>query len=344
MGFLRFFLALCVIFSHAGSGIVLAVGHNIKIPMFGIGGREAVGIFYIISGFYMAMIITEKYGNSLRHFYASRFLRIFPTYWTALILGIIFIRSDFASIFHGIQNTGFVSRLYYYFCNLFIIGSDGAYLLSANGEGLHWNPFTLSEVHNGSQLLFDPPVFTVGIELLFYAICPLIIKSMRNTLIVISLGFAYHFLIILTQQVNIVYQYHVFPSSLLYFSLGILSYKIYAWKEYKLEGIHYVFFLLFLIMAIFIQPLLPNLLLIFFPVVVPVLFHLTKKNKIDRFLGDLSYPLYIVHYLVLKYMWTKGIAPVKLGLYTALISLVLAVLIHLIIERPMDKLRHKLLT
>jgi peptidoglycan/LPS O-acetylase OafA/YrhL len=69
MGVLRTLLALSVVLSHSG-------------PLFGIelvGGQLAVQSFYMISGFYMTMVLTEKYVNansSYRLFISNRILRL----------------------------------------------------------------------------------------------------------------------------------------------------------------------------------------------------------------------------------------------------------------------------
>lgn len=55
------------------------------------GGKIAVELFYIISGFYIALILDNKYKDSIRLFYTNRLLKIFPTYWfiCALSAGVL---------------------------------------------------------------------------------------------------------------------------------------------------------------------------------------------------------------------------------------------------------------
>ena len=43
-------------------------------------------------------------------------------------------------------------------------------------------------------------------------------------------------------------------------------------------------------------------------VITPIAFHLTSKSRMTRFLGDLSYPLYIVHFPVLLWAANQQIA------------------------------------
>ena len=91
MGLLRLYLALCVIFTHDG------VRQN-SIPLIIYNGSQAVQIFFVISGFYMALILSEKYRSPVE-FYASRFIRIYLPYWT--VLGIVVIFSLFCGMVFG---------------------------------------------------------------------------------------------------------------------------------------------------------------------------------------------------------------------------------------------------
>ena len=80
MGLLRLLLAFSVVIAHTS-------------PVFGyvgIGG-QAVPAFFIISGFYMNLVLSRKYmlcDNGIRTFYFNRFIRIFPIYWSCLLLAI----------------------------------------------------------------------------------------------------------------------------------------------------------------------------------------------------------------------------------------------------------------
>ncbi len=81
MGLLRLLLAISVVLAH----LQFIFGYSL------IGTRPAVQSFFIISGFYMSLILTEKYvgkKGSYFLFISNRFLRIFPIYWLTLILTI----------------------------------------------------------------------------------------------------------------------------------------------------------------------------------------------------------------------------------------------------------------
>ena len=81
MGLIRFLLASMVVLFHTSS----IFGYH---PMT---GNVAVQCFYIISGFYMTLILNEKYtgrkSNTL--FYTNRALKIYPIYFTVLIMLIV---------------------------------------------------------------------------------------------------------------------------------------------------------------------------------------------------------------------------------------------------------------
>src|SRR5437660_1584735 len=73
MGLLRLFLAISVAIQHSGKA-------------WGIGGGRAVEIFFIISGFYMGLILNSGKYQHYKTYLINRFLRIFPLYWVNLLL------------------------------------------------------------------------------------------------------------------------------------------------------------------------------------------------------------------------------------------------------------------
>ena len=75
MGILRVILAIAVVISHSESFLGLKF----------TGGLVSVQIFFIISGFYMTMILDNKYvgKGSYRLFLSNRFLRLYPIYWAS---------------------------------------------------------------------------------------------------------------------------------------------------------------------------------------------------------------------------------------------------------------------
>src|SRR5687767_13772537 len=80
MGIIRLLLALAVVVAHSPTAVTL---HNWVLP-----GGIAVQAFYIISGFYMALVLNEKYTfpGSTKLFYQQRYLRLAPMYWVTIFI------------------------------------------------------------------------------------------------------------------------------------------------------------------------------------------------------------------------------------------------------------------
>jgi peptidoglycan/LPS O-acetylase OafA/YrhL len=77
-----------------------------------------------------------------------------------------------------------------------------------------------------------------------------------------------------------------------------------------------------------------------FALVVPPLFELSKGNPRDRWLGELTYPMYLVHLLVLGCLVRLG-APVSGPLLLTCAALA-AVVLYLAVDRPVDALRQRI--
>jgi peptidoglycan/LPS O-acetylase OafA/YrhL len=71
---------------------------------------------------------------------------------------------------------------------------------------------------------------------------------------------------------------------------------------------------------------------------IPFLFMASKRSHVDRFLGELSYPLYISHLLVISVV---GRLPVLFGSTIAsavVYSIAFAALVHLLFENLIERL------
>ena len=77
MGILRVYLACAVMFGHVDA----------RSTAYLMPGPTAVWLFFMISGFYMQMILSGRYGDNTLLFYTNRAARIYPTYFLALLFG-----------------------------------------------------------------------------------------------------------------------------------------------------------------------------------------------------------------------------------------------------------------
>lgn len=343
MGLLRFLLAMFVIASHAGYiGIPFPSGKPYPAwAMFGIEGRQAVGIFFIISGFYMTMVLNTKYISDTLSFYINRFLRLWPTYLFSIIIVALFT-NNFKITATLITNSSILFKAYIWFSNFFILGSDFFWLLGIDHPTgvVRYFPAFINDNSNVYNYFLNVPVFSISVEIMFYLMAPFILKSIKRVWIFFAIGIAYYAYFVLAGQINIIYQYHIFPYSFLYFSLGALSWHYYyRGKEYK--KLNYLIIILLIVLMQFAFTIIAPVILLTFTLLTPYLFEITKNNKVDRFIGELSYPIYILHYPVLQYFRGVELSLSSLGIVVFLITIALAVPVHLFIERPIDKFRQR---
>lgn len=78
----------------------------------------------------------------------------------------------------------------------------------------------------------------------------------------------------------------------------------------------------------------------------PFAFHFSRKMAWDKFIGELSYPVYISHFLLMQLVTGKlqpgsGGAP-YVGAFVMVASILLAVVLVEFIEKPVDRVRHRL--
>jgi len=168
LGVLRFLLALSVAWTHAG------------LPK-GLSGDLCVTIFFVISGFYMVMVLSENraYGKVIA-FYKQRLLRLFPTYLVLLVLVLVFIASymipaigrDWVSIgamYRKESHLGlFITWL---LSHLFIIGQDVFLFFGLDPSGAVIFTSKLSATYRPlADFLVIPPAWSLSLELVLIAV------------------------------------------------------------------------------------------------------------------------------------------------------------------------------
>lgn len=361
MGIIRFILAFYVVQFHANS----------KIHVFGhlpsIDGREAVQIFYLISGFYMSLILNRKYtgDGSVRIFYSNRFLRLWPPYLVvSLIIAVWFVIAGEVRLFglwtsldhfwEKLVNLDFGALIYVAFSNIFIVGQDLLWFVRFNDVGgVEYAPFLVSKFHNGSAFLLNHPTFTVAIEALFYLVSPFLLrKSFRWAAALFLLGAGYHLLIWRIGFYHVAYSYHLFLSAGYFFFLGACSYHLYSFINTIKKSPRYGEYMWKIEVCACIPALIlgglawayaPNrvvYLALIFAIIMPFLFLRTKNLKFDRMIGQFSYSTYLTHYPILIFL-APFVSKESLGTATALFTLIAAITLFLLVENPIDRWRQQ---
>jgi peptidoglycan/LPS O-acetylase OafA/YrhL len=75
---------------------------------------------------------------------------------------------------------------------------------------------------------------------------------------------------------------------------------------------------------------------------IPFIFILTKNYKFDRFLGNLSFPIYLSQTLILKITIAKSFPKIiSLGFTTLVLTIGLSILLDMLIAKPIEKYRQR---
>jgi peptidoglycan/LPS O-acetylase OafA/YrhL len=366
LGILRTILALLVVGSH--------------LHAFG-GAAFAVKSFFIISGFYMALVInTRYYALPISSFYGSRLLRLLPLYW---IVGLLTLIAEIVLVPRGQYFDKLASPLAYGagldlsslpLSIIFYIGVSLATMLGLDtglwlgfdrvGGALSIAPNFAPGATSVMALNPVPQGWTIGLELLFYAMAPFIVRrpiwviglfcvfSLAFRLGMMALGFS-----------GEPWNRTLFPSELIYFLLGVLGYRLYLiLPQLKLSaGVETAFSLAVLAIAIIYWPVehfirgslvwyfwdtMPFLLI---AAGIPFLFKLTKESVLDANIGELSYPIYMCHVLVFGLInWSPLNDTPVIGsgwpryIFTILLVIVAAFVLDRLIVLPIDKIRVRL--
>lgn len=122
MGILRFTLALFVLIGHSLTNLEMHI----------VEPGQAVRFFFIISGFYMPMVLSDKYKTDLVAFYLNRALRILPIYYfialltflTVIFSGKSFYFDSFESEMLAFSQLSLAAKFLVFSTNLLAIGQD----------------------------------------------------------------------------------------------------------------------------------------------------------------------------------------------------------------------------
>jgi peptidoglycan/LPS O-acetylase OafA/YrhL len=355
MGFFRLLLALAVVIEHSEPFL----GLNL------ISGKYAVELFFVISGFYMAMILSEKYTGkgSYTIFIQNRFLKIYPMYMVSIFIIIcmsliIYINSGSFGRFEAYSQYGNEISLNSYFflilSNIVILGQDVVMFLGLdiNSGSLFFTQDFWQTSPKLYTFLLNPPAWSIAVELTFYLIAPFILRTKIKTIIAIAfISFTIKYFLFQIGLKNDPWSYRFFPSELLYFLLGSLSYRISHLYLNKINkhlkiNLGYIMVICNLFCIVFFKQLNINfnIFVVLFSATIPFIFIAFKKSKLDRDIGELSYPIYILHYPLLALASKLCILFSIKSLYseiTMFITVILSLVFIKLLINPLDIYRQK---
>ena len=295
MGAIRLFLAYGVVLGHEcdtaiNFQITCSAGWTLNV----IGGRSVV-FFYIVSGFLMSYVLDSKYPQTKAgayQFYKSRFLRIYPLWWAMVVFSTVTVS---AAWLHQ-SPPGIFSAI-------FLFGSD----------------WLVSFAHYPDQYFGFFPFrteigWTLGAEMTFYLLAPWLLRSVPLALaaLVGSLAVRIVVFFVVGPHVSpaatyIIWSYFFPPSTFMFFMLGHLARRVPyigtvgPWPAFVIlaAAVWFVsrngwapaadwFRINDYVAAVLLALALPGI------------FEATKNNRVSNWLGDLTYPLYLTHDMMMS--------------------------------------------
>jgi peptidoglycan/LPS O-acetylase OafA/YrhL len=359
MGILRLLLASLVLASH--------------VPEFASKflGPIAVECFYVISGFYIQMILIERYIGQpqwRRKFLESRLLRIYVPYWLILtafcILMPVFLhrhdlRQHISPLMTDLWDYPTSARVWLtLLANVFILGTEYMKLFQAGANcGV-------------SEPVMIPQVWSIGIELTFYFIAPFLLLCRTLPLISITLASIVGKFIVLHTvpgaaffECGDVLLDDIFPLELCLFATGALGYRFYArhLRTRSISSLNVVYVVLLASVALATAGtvwVLKDVIsgreasvltlvayyayVVLIAIIVPFLFKTSRMLSKDRFIGDLSYSFYLCHVIIInKLSFTWALVGWKNFIIAEIATLVTAVIVVIAVEIPLNHFRDR---
>jgi peptidoglycan/LPS O-acetylase OafA/YrhL len=320
MGTFRTILALLVVCVHlrpiGGPGLHI-VSH---------GAIFAVKAFFIVSGFYMAMVLHGQYRDRpVRDFYLSRGTRLLPLYW---LVGALTIAAEYLLVAPGQRFYPLASPraygaglepgslplpilLYAATSVLTMIGLDTGMWLGFGkvGGALGLHPDYVPAATSVMALSPIPQAWTIGVELTFYLVAPFIVGRSLWTIAMLALAsLVFRFGMAHLGFDGEPWSRSLFPSELVFFLMGVAAFRLYLRLPTLTNPYINLWRVAPITVALLISPVLsrqPNVLLadtvpyVLVAIGIPFLFNSTKSSALDARIGGLSYPIYIGHMFIM---------------------------------------------
>ena len=349
MGILRFFLALAVLIGHAHYRRYIPVNILPFVKSAEYAGTAKISSFFLISGFFSDMLINNRLRNKkdyIKDFYLTRISRLLPCYLFILLLsaGLYLLIPYFgfkpieikdSSPYFILDNFNTL-RLAYVFANLIPFLSE---------------VFRIDFSHQEPMIsLVVGQSWTLSIEWACLLIVPFVF---RNKKLYIS------FIVFFTVVSMVLWHFGIFrgyvATTMIFFLLGSVAYRIYNkwvqhWPMTNWLRFTTLTILALLVLYIFHFAYVENLLgsewtyFIFLSLVflsLPLLLTGSRTFLKDKMLGDLAYPMYLNHMLMLQLLDYYNCSPVVIAWAAPALSILFACLMVKMLDQPSQRWRQK---
>ncbi len=289
-------------------------------------GSFAVSIFFLISGFVIAMSLNSiERKKSVKRFIVKRFFRLYPTYWVSILLIVL---------------------------AAYLIKNENIYKL----KDIILNFTMFQDIFKANNI--DGVYWTLAIEIKFYILSALFylfgllkrIKAIYTIFLILSLT-----TLLLSYIDGNKGYYNLTLSYLLLMYLGTAFYYHYK-KMLNREELNWMILftiIYFIFNALFALPRGGGELFGYsFGTIVAIFIFIFSINlkkplsKITTFYGDISYSLYLHHqvlgYFLIDILINLGFIATVAKFTTFIVATFLATMINRYIENPLNKLGHNL--
>jgi peptidoglycan/LPS O-acetylase OafA/YrhL len=294
VGIIRFLLAAAVVLGHAPGwgGVGLPPIINPLPPYF------AVQAFFVISGFYMELLRKRYQPAPIWIFYSNRYSRLIASYWV-VCAATAFLMIAMPAVPFPAANFRFDSAseaALAGFFNATMFGQDFASLVQL------------------SNALLIPQGWSLALELWFYLLVPLFWRTSNGILwSVVVASLVIRLIIILSPLPFVPWQQRFFPAELMFFVIGMLSFRrsddirrlIKSGPACVLAICALIVFVGWLIPPTVWSETQPKpmwpysiILAVVLYFTLPAVFEFTKSSRIDRNIGEFTYPIYLTHIMV----------------------------------------------
>jgi peptidoglycan/LPS O-acetylase OafA/YrhL len=352
VGTLRTIFAISVVFTHCWPTDTVFVG-----------GQNAVHLFYIISGFLISFVLVEHRSyKDLYSFYLNRYLRLYPIYLVVAVLTLIAIVVTKQPIFFGVYKAApFNADVMLIFSNIFLFGQDWV-VFSSIKQNLLMFPTDFA-TRTSDVLLFHglivPQAWTLGVELSFYLIAPFVLPRRYAVYVILMCSLFLRFpLMKIGIGTKDPWTFSLFPADLAFFLFGALAHQVLLplyrrrLKDSLSTASSIATYLLIFLALIFSyiplsEALKTTILFSSFLALIPFTFIFQDQHRLDNWIGNLSYPIYIGHMLIIRiFGYTSKHLNVLSNPYvfatvTVVSSIVFALVLNKWIGEPFDEIRKR---
>lgn len=322
-GSFRLFLACSVVLAHLSGS-----------PIFHYCGIYAVFGFYVVSGYLITRVLHQTYHFEAKRFWPNRLLRLFPSYLLVAAVSLSIVLWD------PQRAAGYHDALVVKHRWIDVLGNILIF------------PFVLYD----QSFRLVPPSWSIGVELACYFLLWIFVaRGVRRAAAMAVASAAYAAAMLATGE-GLTPRFFPVRAAMLPFSLGALIF--FAWKSDRMEIRQWVasaaglMGLIGVLLNMAFANLHPEigptvcfyLNLAFMTLAVFGLSGISTRGaflSFDRWLGDLSYPVFLLHWIVgfvVSILWLKG-KPRGLDLVVLSVPFILlgASILVLAVDRPINK-------